>query len=197
MQHRMISFERGKARRDENGKKYIEGYFAVFNKPYKVCSGWIEEIAPGAFARMLANGSNVRVLWNHNRDIVLGCTANATLTLREDEVGLWGSVEINEADSEAVNAHARVERGDVDGASFGFDIGKIEEWWDADGVLHTRILEVDPLYEISPCTFPAYEDTNISARNANAVDAEGCLQKKREQRLQDWKSNLLKKLKGE
>ena len=87
----------------------------------------VETIERGAFARYLASGEDVKVLWNHDSNIVLGATGNGTASLREDEVGLFGSVEINENDQEAVNAYARVARGDVDGCSFGFDIARQEE----------------------------------------------------------------------
>ena len=62
------------------------------------------------------------MLWNHDSNIVLGSTANGTAVLREDETGLWGSVEINEQDQEALNAYARVGRGDVNGCSFGLTL---------------------------------------------------------------------------
>ena len=81
--------------REENGKRYIEGYFSVFNVPYEVCPGWIEEVAPGAFSRTIREGKDVKVLWNHNSDIVLGSTSNMTATLGEDEHGLRGKDEIN------------------------------------------------------------------------------------------------------
>lgn len=184
--------------REENGKRYLEGYFAVFNEQYQVWDGWVETIAPGAFARYLASGADVKVLWNHDSNIVLGSTGNGTASLREDEVGLYGSVEINEADQEAVNAYARVTRRDVDGCSFGFDIARMEEWWDEDSVYHTRITEVDPLYEVSPCTFPAYKGTSISARNKeNLEDARSRYQAAQEQKRKEWRESMLTRLKGE
>lgn len=184
--------------REENGKRYLEGYFAVFNEQYRVWDGWVETIAPGAFARYLASGADVKVLWNHDSNIVLGSTGNGTASLREDEVGLYGSVEINEADQEAVNAYARVTRRDVDGCSFGFDIARMEEWWDEDSVYHTRITEVDPLYEVSPCTFPAYKGTSISARNKeNLEDARSRYQAAQEQKRKEWRESMLTRLKGE
>ena len=184
--------------REENGKRYLEGYFAVFNEQYQVWDGWVETIAPGAFARYLASGADVKVLWNHDSNIVLGSTGNGTASLREDEVGLYGSVEINEADQEAVNAYARVTRRDVDGCSFGFDIARMEEWWDEDSVYHTRITEVDPLYEVSPCTFPAYKGTSISARNKeNLEDARSRYQTAQEQKRKEWRESMLTRLKGE
>lgn len=197
MEQRVLKMKNPKTR-EENGKRYLEGYFSVFNEQYQVWDGWVETIAPGAFARYLASGADVKVLWNHDSNIVLGSTGNGTASLREDEVGLYGSVEINEADQEAVNAYARIIRGDVDGCSFGFDIARMEEWWDEDGVYHTRITEVDPLYEVSPCTFPAYKGTSISARNKeNLEDARSRYQAAQEQKRKEWRENMLTRLKGE
>lgn len=184
--------------REAGGKRYLEGYFAVFNEPYKVFDGWIETIAPGAFARYLATGADTKVLWNHDSNIVLGSTANNTATLREDEKGLWGSVEINENDQEAVNAYARVGRGDVDGCSFGFDIGRQEQWWDENDVYHTKITEVDPLYEVSPCTFPAYEATSISARNKETLHTvREKYELAQEEKRSQWREAMRQRLKGE
>mgnify|MGYP002799381433 CR=1 FL=1 len=98
----------------------------MFGEAYQVWDGGIETIERGAFARYLATCADVKVLWNHDSNIVLGATGNGTASLREDDHGLWGSVEINEADQEAVSAYARVARGDVDGCSFGFDIARQE-----------------------------------------------------------------------
>ena len=175
--------------REDNGKRYLEGYFAVFDEPYNVYDGWVETVARGAFARYLAAGGDVKVLWNHDANLVLGSTGNGTAALREDDHGLWGSVEINPADTDALNALARVERGDVTGCSFGFEIARQEEWWDDDGVYHTRITEVDPLYEVSPCTFPAYRATSIAARSREPPEDA----KKRRNALR--KEMMLKRLK--
>ena len=184
--------------REESGKRYLEGYFAVFGEPYQVWDGWIEMIERGAFARYLASGSDVKVLWNHDSNIVLGSTGNGTATLHEDETGLFGSVEINENDSEAVSAYARVARGDVDGCSFGFDIARQEEWWDEEGIYHTKITEIDPLYEVSPCTFPAYKATSISARAKDSLeDAKKRYEEAKEQKKQDWRESMRTRLKGE
>lgn len=175
--------------RSQEGGKVLEGHFAVFDKPYQVCKRWVETIAPGAFANWLASGKDVKVLWNHNPDIVLGSTANGTASLREDSQGLHGSVEINDADQDAVNAHARVDRGDVRGCSFGFNIVRQEEWWDDDGVYHTKVLEVE-LYEVSPCTFPAYQDTDINARGAADQAAAEAIRNKK------WRERMIARLKG-
>ena len=195
MEQRILQMKDMKTR-EENGKRYLEGYFAVFGEPYQVWDGWVETIERGAFARYLATGEDVKVLWNHDSNIVLGSTCNATAALREDETGLFGSVEINEADQEAVNGYARVSRGDVTGCSFGFDIARQEEWWDDDGVYHTKITEVDPLYEVSPCTFPAYKATSISARE-KLEDARQKYEEAQKRRKEEWRQSMMARLKGE
>lgn len=197
MEQRILKMKGAKIR-EEGGKKYLEGYFAVFGEPYQVWDVWVETIERGAFTRYLASGEDVKVLWNHDSNIVLGSTGNGTASLREDEVGLFGSVEINENDQEAVNAYARVARGDVDGCSFGFDIARQEEWWDDDGVYHTKIIEVDPLYEVSPCTFPAYKATSISARNKESfADAKKRFDEAKKEKMIHWRNDMKKRLKGE
>lgn len=151
--------------REEGENKYISGYFAVFNQETELWDGAFEKIASGAFDNSLKN-DDIRCLFNHNHDIVLGRTANKTLTLRVDAHGLWGEVLINNADSEAVNAYERIKRGDITGCSFGFETIS-EEFTDrGNNVLFTET-EVK-LYEVSPCTFPAYPQTEIQARKADA-----------------------------
>ena len=197
MEQRIMKMKNAKIRED-GGKRYLEGYFAVFGEPYQVWDGWIETIERGAFARYLASGEDTKVLWNHDSNIVLGSTGNGTAVLREDETGLFGTVEINENDSEAVSAYARVARGDVDGCSFGFDIGRQEEWWDEDGIYHTKITEVDPLFEVSPCTFPAYKATSISARAKDSLeDARKRYEQAQNQKRNEWRDNMKTRLKGE
>lgn len=196
MERRIVLMKDAQIRSRENGR-YLEGYFSVFNAEYEVCPGWVETVAPGAFAKYLASGQDTKVLWNHDTNVVLGSTANRTAALSEDTVGLFGSVLLNEADQEAVNAYARVDRGDVDGCSFGFEIARQEEWWDDDGVYHTRILEVDPLYEVSPCTFPAYTSTSISARaKADLEAAKEKLERQKNINREKWREKMMARLKG-
>lgn len=147
--------------REDDGSKYISGYFAVFNQETELWNGYCEKIAVGAFDETLKN-DDIRCLFNHNHDIVLGRTANNTLTLHADAHGLYGEVEINQADSEAVNAYERVKRGDITGCSFGFDtIAEENEDRGEDWLCTQTKLR---LYEVSPCTFPAYPQTEIQAR---------------------------------
>jgi HK97 family phage prohead protease len=147
----------------ESQDMYIEGYFAVFNRQTELWPGAFEEIAPGAFDNTL--GNDIRALINHDTTLVLGRNKSGTLELKADSHGLWGRVEINPADTDAVNVFERVKRGDVDQCSFGFNILKEETDWREDGSVKWTIQEVD-LHEVSVCTFPAYEETGVQARKA-------------------------------
>jgi len=145
------------------GEMYIEGYFAVFNQETELWPGAFEEIAPTAFDESL--GRDIRALVNHDPTLVLGRTKAGTLELRVDSKGLWGRVKINPRDSDAVNVYERVRRGDIDQCSFGFNIlDEITEWRD-DGTVKWTITKAE-LWEVSVCTFPAYEQTGIQARKA-------------------------------
>ncbi len=173
--------------RDDGGALAIEGYFAVFDSNYEIAQGMSESIAQGAFDNTLSG--DIRALINHDTTLVLGRTKAGTLQLRTDSHGLWGHIDINPNDTDAMNLYNRVQRGDVDQCSFGFDIVSEETDFREDGSVHWTIKEV-VLYEVSPCTFPAYEETNIAARAAERDD----LLKRRNEA---WKEKMLKKLKGE
>ena len=153
--------------REDGESLIIEGYFAVFNSNYEIAPGMSESIAPGAFTKSLSN--DVRCLINHDTTLVVGRTKNHTFEISQDEHGLWGRVIINPKDSDAVNVYERVKRGDVDGCSIGFDILSEETEFRDNGDVHWTIQEIE-LYEGSLCTFPAYEETNISARSKERDD---------------------------
>ena len=172
-------------REDGAGGMHIVGYFAVFNSIYEIAPGMTESVAPGAFSRSLES-NDVRALINHDTTLVTGRTKAGTLTLREDEHGLWGDILINPKDQDAVNAYERVKRGDVDQCSFGFDPVLEETESRPDGSVHWLLRDVN-LWEVSVCTFPAYAETNIQARSAEA-DA------LRARRLDAWKNKMKARL---
>ena len=176
-----------RTKREDGDAPIIEGYFAVFNSNYQVWSDMSESIAPGAFERTLKE-ADVRALVNHDTTLVLGRTKAGTLSLREDEKGLYGAIQINPNDQAAMDLYERVSRGDVDGCSFGFNIVREESEISDNGAVHWTILEVD-LYEVSCCTFPAYEATNIEARSADADAIRAKL-------MEGWRKKMMSKLKG-
>ena len=151
--------------RSEDSGPVIACHFAVFNSPTELGPGVIEQIAPGAFASSL-NG-DVRALINHETRLVIGRTIAGTLSLREDETGLFGEIKINEHDSDAMNLYARVQRGDVSQCSFGFDIIAEDYVVSPDGQTCTWTIRDVVLYEVSVVTFPAYEATRAVARGAD------------------------------
>lgn len=181
-QTRSIQTELKTRAEQDSQDKYIEGYFAVFNKEIELWPGAFEEIAPTAFDGALLD--DVRALINHDTTLVLGRTKADTLELKTDSQGLWGRIKINPNDSDAVNLYERVARGDVDQCSFGFDILKEETDWREDGTVKWTIQEVK-LYEVSPCTFPAYEQTGIQARKAQVDEYQGKLFEARKLKLKE------------
>lgn len=166
MRYAQVRGTRFQTRADEGTEDlYIEGYFSVYNSPYELWPGATELVKPGAFADSIHD--DVRALTNHDTTLVLGRTTAGTLTLRDDpERGLFGSIKINRADGDAMNLYARVQRGDVDQCSFGFEIEKETFIDNGDGSYRWEIEKVK-LYEVSVCTFPAYKDTSVAARKAD------------------------------
>lgn len=173
--------------REEGGELYIEGYFAVFNSPYEFWPGASEVILPGAFDESVSG--DVRALVNHNTDLVLGRTRAGTLTLKQDARGLWGRITINQEDRAAMDLYARVKRGDVSQCSFGFEIESERYIELGDGKCRWEIEKVNPLYEVSPCRFPAYEDTGIEARRRD-------LETINRRRLEHWRAEMRRRLGG-
>lgn len=171
--------------REDSDAVYIEGYFAVFDSPYELWEGATEIIKPGAFDGCLSQ--DVRALINHDSTLVLGRTKAGTLELKTDSRGLWGSIKINRDDTDAMNLYARVQRGDVDQCSFGFEIER-ETFVDlGNGAIRWEIEKVNPLYEVSVCTFPAYEETAVSARKQQ-------LEEIQRRQAQAWRETMRRKI---
>lgn len=172
--------------REDGEELRIEGYFSVFNSNYELWPGATESVAPGAFSETLGV-DDVRALIDHETMYVLGRNVAQTLELREDDHGLWGSIMINPNDQDAMNLYARVQRGDVNQCSFGFDILEEETDFRDDGSVHWTIKKVK-LYEVSICTFPAYKETEVEARKKD-------FEQIRQRKVEAGKEKLLKRLK--
>lgn len=172
--------------RAEDGNLYIEGYFAVFGSEYRMWENAIETIDKDAFNETIDN--DVRALVNHDSTLVLGRTTAGTLTLRVDRTGLWGSILINQSDQDAMNLYERVKRGDVSQCSFGFDILDQSTEVMENGTT-VWILKKVKLYEVSVVTFPAYEDTSVTARKKDYEEIQ-----KRKKEL--WQKEMIQRLKG-
>lgn len=148
--------------RAEAEKKTLRGYAAVFDKLSKPLGGFREKIKRGAFKESVKAG-NIRALWNHNTDMVLGSTKNNTLRLEEDDKGLRFELDLPDTQY-GRDAAVSVSRGDVDGMSFTFNVRK-QEWDETDLVNVVRTLVDVELHEVSPTAFPAYPQTKVVARS--------------------------------
>jgi HK97 family phage prohead protease len=168
--------------RQEEQNRYIEGYFIRFNEETELWPGAFEEVSPEAVVNSLKN-NDIRCLFNHDTSIVLGRTGNKTLELKADSVGLFGRVKINPNDKQAMDILARIERGDINACSFGFNIISEEIQNRDDGTVKFILRDID-LKEVSPVTFPAYPTTSISARKQDFEQYK--------QRLLEAKKNQLK-----
>lgn len=168
-------------------KLMIEGYFIKYNSETNLFDDIYEEIDARSVVTSLEN-NDIRGLWNHDANLVLGRTGNETLTLKSDEVGLWGSIEINKEDPQAMGAYARIKRGDVAGCSFGF-IPTKEEFQSREGGGQKFIVREMDLFEVSPCTFPAYPQTEIAARNKDIVEFKKAKLEQRKQKLKERFTN--------
>ena len=147
----------------------------------------VERVDAHAFDETL--GDDVRALVNHDTTLVLGRTRAGTLALWTDETGLMGRIKINRNDQDAVNCYERVKRGDVSQCSFGFEILNEEMEHLPDGRTQWTLMRVK-LYEVSVCTFPAYEDTEVAARSREMEDV-------RARALDAWRTRMLEKIKLE
>ncbi|MDA1874304.1 HK97 family phage prohead protease [Bacillus cereus group sp. BY112LC] len=147
----------------------ITGYAAVFNSKTSI-GGWFDEIiAPGAFARALSENGDIRALFNHNWDNVLGRTKSGTLRLEEDGKGLKFEVELPNTSTGRDLAES-MSRGDINQCSFGFWV--TEENWDYNVEPALRTVKEVELYEISVVSIPAYDDTEASLVRGKEIGKE-------------------------
>ncbi len=150
-------------RSDDQGKRRLVGHAAVFNQVAGDERYFLEQVAPGAFSESIGK-DDIRALWNHNPDYVLGRNTAGTLKLSEDEVGL--AVEIDPPDTQfARDLMTSISRGDISQMSFGFRVLKQE--WDEEKNLRT--LKQVELWDVSPVTYPFYEGTDVALRSRDAA----------------------------
>ncbi|MEQ6855290.1 HK97 family phage prohead protease [Lysinibacillus capsici] len=143
----------------------IEGYAAVFNSPTDIWGMFTEIIAPGAFADAIASNDDIRALFNHDWNNVLGRTKSGTLRLSEDARGLKFEVDLPNT-TLARDLSESLKRGDISQCSFGFV--PTSETWDYEPEIPVRTINTVELHEISVVSIPAYEDTEVSLRSKEA-----------------------------
>jgi HK97 family phage prohead protease len=144
-------------------KRYIEGHAAVFDSWSETLGGifpFKEKVRKGAFSQTIEK-DDIRALFNHDPNYVLGRNKAGTLELKEDETGLY--VRIIPPDTQAArDLITSIERGDINQMSFGFTVE--EEKWDTVEGIDVRELRKVKLFDVSPVTFPAYPSTDVGVR---------------------------------
>jgi uncharacterized protein len=145
---------------DDSGN-YVEGYAAKFDTRSEDFGGWEETIATGAFDDVL--GDDVRALIDHNPEKIIGRSKSGTLSLVVDDIGLKYRALIPDT-TYGNDLKKSLERGDIDQSSFGFRV-KDADWETRDGKEVRVIKKLERLFDVSPVTFPAYQDTSVAKRS--------------------------------
>lgn len=183
-----IEFTAVELRLDEEKPK-ITGYAARFDI-WTDIGGWFKEkIAPGAFKKTIKDG-DVRGLWNHDPNFVLGRNKAGTLSLKEDDKGLL--YEITPPDTQwARDLQVSIKRGDVSQSSYGFNVVASEDNHDND----ERVLTEVRLWDVSPVTYPAEPSTTSEVRSAFGKTDKTAEEREAEENAERLES-LLKKLRS-
>lgn len=149
--------------RAKGDSRLIAGHAAVFNQLSVDLGGFREQVAPGAFARAIQS-DDVRALFNHDANHVLGRNTAKTLRLAEDDHGLAFEIDPPAGVRWVEDLMLSIERGDITQCSFGFRT--IRDEWEMAGPNVVRTLLEVRLLDVSPVTFPAYPQTDVGLRAA-------------------------------
>lgn len=164
IERRAYTLDLLKVERADKDAPRIVGHAAVFNQWADIGGFFRERVRPGAFARAIRE-DDIRSLFNHDANLILGRKKAGTLELKEDETGLH-TVTLPGDQTYARDLLASLERGDVDQMSFGFRTLKDE--WNYEARIPERTLIEVELFDISPVTFPAYPTTDVGVRTLEA-----------------------------
>lgn len=163
MEQRIIS--RGLQCRSQGAERSIEGYAAVFFNPadmdrtqFRLWDQTWERIMPGAFDAALKRPDDVRCLFNHDQNQVLGRTVPGTLKLSVDEIGLRFTCQLPD-DEQGRSIGLKISRGDITGCSFSFLAESVT--WRDEADLTFREIHSLQLFDVGPVTFPAYAGTDV------------------------------------
>ena len=146
-------------RSEDNNSMIISGYIAKWDSPTQIRQ-FTEQVKRGAFTKSLEK-RDIVALYNHDKSKVLGRLSNGTLKLREDDVGLYADIYLDENQSSHRDLYSSIKRGDIKGCSFGFVRGTSKTKMENRMM---SLVDVD-LREVTITAFPAYTDTVISARS--------------------------------
>lgn len=187
---------------EQDGEKHLTGHPAVFSSPTDIAGYFEEVIEPGAFDG--CDLTDVPFFVNHRDNKIplarsRNNNGNSTMKLSIDLTGLAMDARIDtENNQEARAVYSAVERGDISGMSFSFRV-KEQSWENLDTRYPTRrIKKISKVYEVSAVNDPAYEETDISARDKEALDsARAALESARSKELESSKQAEIYKLRNE
>ena len=146
----------------EDEEKRGDTSFVELEKEVRSLKEQLAEIEAQERMKEKLEDDDQRFLWSHDSSKVLGRTKNGTLRLKEDDVGL--RVELDLPNTTLGNdTYETIKRGDVDGMSFGFKV-ESDEVHEPDDDLPLRTITKARLFEVSAVAFPAYPDSEVSAR---------------------------------
>ncbi len=165
IERRFLNIAELRVSRADDKPSKISGYAARFNTLSENLGGFREKIAPGAFAKSLAGGADVRALVNHDPNLIIGRNIAGTLKITENKTGL--KIAAVPPDTQAGrDVITSIERGDIDGMSFGFRT--ITDSWEMVDEEEIRTLIEVELHDVSVVTYPAYTDTSVAVRSLDA-----------------------------
>lgn len=150
---------------DEENKKKISGYAAVFNRLSDDLGGFREKIIPGAFSKALSENQDVIANLEHDNRMIIGRSTSGTLRMAQDEHGL--KIETDLPDTViGRDAYTLVQRGDLNAMSFKFSIDDGDDIWEmSDNMPIRTLMRIPRLYDVSIVSTPAYPDTSAAARS--------------------------------
>jgi HK97 family phage prohead protease len=150
---------------EETGEQKIVGYGAIFESRSENLGGFTEVIKKGAFDKVLEN--DVRALFNHDPNFVLGRSTAGTLRLSVDDNGLRYEIDAPQTQTVKDLVLTPMTRGDITGSSFGFIVDQ-DSWHEGeDGSITRSIEKIGRLLDVSPVTYPAYPETDVALRSLN------------------------------
>lgn len=151
--------------RAEGDDQFLEGYAVKFGEVADL--GWMTEEIDRNAASDNTN-DDIRGLFNHDDDQVLGRTKSGTMTWSVDSVGIKYRIKYNPNDPDHVRVMEKVKRGDVSQSSFAF-VTKDERWEKKNGKEHRTVLKFKVIYDFSPVTYPAYQNTTVAKRSFESL----------------------------
>ena len=157
-----------RAEQHDDQPTHIIGYGSVFNSRSEPLWGFREIIKPGAFDDVL--GDDVRGLFNHDPNFILGRSSSGTLSLSVDDKGLRYDIVAPATQTIRDLVLAPMQRGDINQSSFAFRVARDGEHWyeDDEGIVIREISRFSRLFDVSPVTYPAYQEADSGVRSMKA-----------------------------